>query len=629
MSATKSGRASQSGFRFALMPTLILGFGLLVLLGVGSVLSVQWMTGRSLIQEFSSRLIGRNLGALEFALRRHLDAAVYQADFLAAAVRTGRYDLADPALADFLSGTIAAAPQIYGVILADRDGNALRLVRGASAGAYRLDSLDVAEDPQLANLVEETRQRAASYWGAPVYRELRKTTFLNYRVPIRKANTYIGFLTVAISIQALSELAAELSEPPRNLSFMLYGRDRVLAHPLIVGGLYDQSPEEPLPSLQAFGDPVIADLPKLPPLGESVIRAPAGTAAREASISGERYFVFSREISGYSDLPISVGDYRLASAVDAPIRMFYWASAIAAAILGGSLIAAGLMAGAISRPIRRAAAGAAVIGALDFDKVAPLSRSRFREINDLARSFNAMLDGLKAFGRYVPRTLVMRLVKEGQVAAASEERVLAIMFTDIAGFTRTCEDLSATEVADFINRHLALVSDCIEREGGTIDKYIGDAVMAFWGAPNRIENPAAHAGRAALAIMHAITADNAKRTSHDLKPVQVRVGIHMGPVVVGDIGAPNRINYTIVGDAVNATQRLESLGKTVDPDAEVIVLTSSEIREALPESFELSSCGTHMVKGKHEALEVYRLLDGPAGPADEGSPHQVTPAEHH
>ena len=117
----------------------------------------------------------------------------------------------------------------------------------------------------------------------------------------------------------------------------------------------------------------------------------------------------------------------LARAVDAPLRLFYWASIIALGMLGASLIAAAVMAGAIARPIRRAARGAAAVGQLDLDEVTPLAGSHFREINNLAQSFNAMLDGLRAFGRYVPRTLVMRLVKEGRVGSGSEERELAMI----------------------------------------------------------------------------------------------------------------------------------------------------------------------------------------------------------
>ena len=268
------------------------------------------------------------------------------------------------------------------------------------------------------------------------------------------------------------------------------------------------------------------------------------------------------------------------------------------------------------RPIRRAAKGATAIGNLDFDEVVPLAGSHFREINSLARSFNAMLDGLRAFGRYVPRTLVMRLVKEDRVGAGTEERVLAIMFTDMVRFTSTCETMSAAEVADFINQHLSLVSACIEREGGTIDKFIGDAVMAFWGAPGRIDKPRLRRLRLAglpSAIQRALAADNERRIPVGLKPVQIRIGVHMGPVVVGDIGALNRINYTIVGDVVNATQRLESLGKAIGPDAEAVALVSEEIFAAAADGFQFIERGAHLVKGKQESLNVFQLIGDQQG----------------
>ena len=371
---------------------------------------------------------------------------------------------------------------------------------------------------------------------------------------------------------------------------MLYGRDRVLAHQAMLDGTRQASEDAPLHLLRTFGDRVIENYSSAQPLDKAGITPPPGAVARQQAVDGELYFLFTRDITGYGDLPITIGAYFLARAVDAPLRLFYWASIIALVMLGASLVAAALMARTISGPIRRAARGAAAIGTLDFDKVAPLEHSRFREINDLAHSFNAMLDGLRAFGRYVPRTLVTRLVKEGRVGAGTEERELAIMFTDIVGFTAACEKLTAREVAEYINHHLALVAACVEQEGGTIDKFIGDAVMAFWGAPGRVENPAASACRAAVAIQLEIAAENQRRTAAGLEPVRIRIGIHMGTVVVGDIGAPNRINYTIVGDAVNATQRLESLGKSIDPDAELITLVSRKVLKPCPTA-SISSAG--------------------------------------
>ena len=595
----------------ALMPTLMLSIGLLVLLSVGLIVLLNWVTGRRIVQEFATRLIARALSTQEMALRRHLDAAVDEAAFIAEAIRGGRYQLFDSSLDDFVGGTLAAAPQIGGIILADPSGKALRVVRGASNTSFRLDHLDIAGDRQLAEIADEVRLRKDPYWGPPVYREQTQTTSLNYRVPIRKGDIYLGFVALAVSTRALSILANELSDPPRSAAFMLYGRDRILAHQAMLDGSRKASEDVPLQMLRTFGDRVVKNYADLQPLDKAGISPPPGTVARQQAVDGELYFIFARDISGYGDLPITIGAYFLGRAVDAPLRLFYWASIIALAMLGASLIAAALMARTISGPIRRAARGAAAIGTLDFDKVAPLAHSRFREINDLAQSFNAMLDGLRAFGRYVPRTLVTRLVKEGRVGAGTEERELAIMFTDIVGFTAACEKLTAREVAEYINHHLGLVAACVEQEGGTIDKFIGDAVMAFWGAPGRAENPAASACRAAAAIQLEIAGDNKRRIAAGLEPVRIRIGIHMGTVVVGDIGAPNRINYTIVGDAVNATQRLESLGKAIDPDAESITLISREVFEALPKGFHLISRGSHLVKGKQDGLDVYQLVGRP------------------
>ncbi len=601
---------------FRLLPTLVVSIGILVLLSVGSVLVVNWIADRRIVREYTSRLIARGLSAEERSLRAHLDAAVNQGDFIAAAIGSGRFQFGEPALADFVSGTLAAAPQVYGLIVCDRNGEALRVVRGAAGTQFGIDHFNVAADSQFAALADQIRTHKYPYWGAPIYRPQWQETFLNYFVPIWSGDSYLGLVATGITTRALSTLAKELSDPPRSVSFMLYGPDRVLAHPLMTEGSPRQSESASFPLLRNFGDPIIENLDSLPPVHEIGLTPPAGVLAREPSVGGERYFVFAREVTDYRELPITVGTYFLKRAVDGPIRLFYWAMTVALGLLGLSLIVAALMAGAIARPVRRAAKGATAIGNLDFDDVVPLAGSYFREINSLARSFNAMLDGLRAFGRYVPRTLVMRLVSEGRVGAGTEERVLAIMFTDIVSFTSACEKMSGAEVADFINHHLSLLSACIEREGGTIDKFIGDAVMAFWGAPGRIENPAASACRAAVGIKRALAADNKRRIAAGLNPVRIRMGIHMGPVIVGDIGAPNRINYTIVGDVVNATQRLESLGKTIDPDAEAIALVSEEIFAAAPDGFQFIERGSHLVKGRQESLKVFQLI----GDQEGGSP---------
>ena len=185
------------------------------------------------------------------------------------------------------------------------------------------------------------------------------------------------------------------------------------------------------------------------------------------------------------------------------------------------------------------------------------------------------------------------------------------MFTDIAGFTSHAEGRPAQEVAEFLNNHFALLADSIEAEGGTVDKFIGDAVMAFWGAPEAQADHAERACRAALSIVDAVHADNQRRQAEGQPAIRVRVGLHSGPVIVGNIGAPGRINYTIVGDTVNTCQRLEQLGKTAGPrDAEVVVLVSAATAALVGPGFTLVRAGKHQVPGRRGRVEIFRLERG-------------------
>src|SRR3546814_11538037 len=129
-----------------------------------------------------------------------------------------------------------------------------------------------------------------------------------------------------------------------------------------------------------------------------------------------------------------------------------------------------------------------------------------------------MLSGLRWFETYVPRSLVMRLIRLGEGGVESEERPVTVMFTDIVGFTAASQRLTPRDTADFLNHHFALVAAAIDASGGTLDKYMGDAVMAFWGAPDDQPDHAARACRAALARMRAVVAANRARKARGRAP---------------------------------------------------------------------------------------------------------------
>jgi len=222
-----------------------------------------------------------------------------------------------------------------------------------------------------------------------------------------------------------------------------------------------------------------------------------------------------------------------------------WAAVVIAGIvITLSIRVSIVLARALSRPLRGLALVAKRIGQFELD-VDPLPGSWLSEIQETDETMNSMVEGLRWFARYVPRQLVKRLMERPDVDRANT-RQLTVLFTDVAGFTSMSENMSATETAEFINHHLSLVSACIEAEDGTVDTFIGGAVMAFFGAPEPQPDHASRDCRAALAIRTAIRVDNADRSARNLSTIYVRIGIHTGPVVVGNIGSEDRVNYTIL-----------------------------------------------------------------------------------
>jgi len=211
---------------------------------------------------------------------------------------------------------------------------------------------------------------------------------------------------------------------------------------------------------------------------------------------------------------------------------------------------------------------------------------------------------------YLPKTLVRRLVrKDLNETVKSISRELTVMFTDIKGFTAQSDGLPADEVAAYLNHHFSWLGGCVEHEEGTIDKFIGDALMAFWSAPQRQKDHADRACRAALSIRHCVEADNKARVARGELPVHVRIGLHSGSVVVGNIGAPSRMNYTIVGDTVNIGNRLESLGKEVSqhPSGVTILISAKTASLLSPNTFVLTDAGRHTLRGRTEYIDVLSL----------------------
>ena len=191
---------------------------------------------------------------------------------------------------------------------------------------------------------------------------------------------------------------------------------------------------------------------------------------------------------------------------------------------------------------------------------------------------------------------------EGGEDRAVTLRETSIMFADIVGFTARCESMPPEDVAAFLNQFFTLAADAIFEYGGTLDKFIGDAVMAFFGAPLPQEDHAERAVRSALALLTALDQWNREREAEGLDPFAVRIAIHSGPVVVGDIGSAKRVDYTVLGNTVNVTARLEEYVATPGQ-----ITIGETTQAAIAHLFPTEHLGNVQLKGLSRKIAVYRV----------------------
>ncbi|MEO9773958.1 adenylate/guanylate cyclase domain-containing protein [Roseibium sp.] len=393
-------------------------------------------------------------------------------------------------------------------------------------------------------------------------------------------------------------LAKTMEWEGRQQVFLLAGRDRAI----VVGGLpesaFAASADAPLPALGSLtGSP----LHLIWKDQDRAFDMSGGVSGRVFPGSQRMFTAIFTEVQSGPAAGWTLGTlYQAAdfgAALDQTQIVLY--AALVALVVGAVL--SFIVGRLLGRPLSRLAHAAAQMRTLEFAASERLPRSLLVELDDVNQAFNGSIGALNAFAKYVPRQLVSRLVEEGMTSTRNIEiKEMTIVFTDLAGFTDLASHMSAEETASYLNGYFETVSEAISERHGTIDKFLGDGVMAFWGAPSDQPDHAALAIAAVRALAERIEQIPAET-------MRVRIGVHTGKVVVGDIGSAARMNYTVIGDAVNVAARLQEHGKTVDPKAKVIALASAETMRHLPEGAHATSLGTVQLRGREEPLSVFRI----------------------
>ncbi|MBO7486354.1 MAG: cation:dicarboxylase symporter family transporter [Spirochaetaceae bacterium] len=266
-----------------------------------------------------------------------------------------------------------------------------------------------------------------------------------------------------------------------------------------------------------------------------------------------------------------------------------------------------LISSLISRPMKTLSDEMNNISKLNIEEEEEEIDSGIKEIDTMVYSFQGMKQGLLNFKKYVPSDLVAMLIKNNQSAEIGGKRqTLTLMFSDIENFTGITEQTSPEEMVNRLYVYFSLFAHTITDNKGTIDKYIGDSIMAFWGAPVEIDVKT----HAKLACQAALTCQtqgfNLSNTwKREGKPeFRTRFGIHTGEVVVGNMGSDERINYTVLGDNVNLASRLEGLNKYYGTE----IIVSSTTHNLVKDEFEFRVLDKITVKGKTQPIFIYELL---------------------
>lgn len=271
------------------------------------------------------------------------------------------------------------------------------------------------------------------------------------------------------------------------------------------------------------------------------------------------------------------------------------AAVLAAALVGGVALGSWWLFARFQLwwpPLLPAAATAAIYGAA--------ALAGYAAVRQRARQTRAM------FAQYVPPAVVERLIAQPELMRlGGESREVTLMFTDLASFTTLSEQLSADQTVEVLTAYFNAMTPIVHATGGTLDKFIGDAVMAFWGAPLDDAQHAEHAVAAAIAMQQAMQALVAGLAARGLPPIHMRIGLHTGRVVVGNVGSDQRFSYTAIGDAVNLAARLEGANKAFGTG----ILLSAATAAQLPPTVALRALDDVIVKGKTEPVRVFTPCD--------------------
>ena len=422
---------------------------------------------------------------------------------------------------------------------------------------------------------------------------------------IAKDGRIIGVAAANISTNQISDFLAHLDLGSSGLALMVDENEQVIAYPDASRTLHQDGLKLSLVKADELGEAKVSDAFKAyRSQSKDLIRFTSGDETYLGSFTQ-----FPSEFGKKWQLVAIVLENDFVGTLKSNTRDIVGVGLI---LMVFTVIFVGVVANWITKPLRQLSLEIQKIQ--KFDLVGPIALHSFiSEVNELINSMNMMKRALRTFGMFIPRALVRELVASGRpIELGGQDQILTVMFTDIADFTSISEKMPPYELLVHVSRHLAAITDCVVDEHGTVDKYIGDAVMAFWGAPAWFEDHALRGCVAALKARHIQNQMNLEWEANGLPAMFVRIGLHTSHVIVGNIGSVKRMSYTVVGDGVNVASRLEGVNKVYGTQ----ICISQAVYEAAGDTLLVRPLDKVAVKGRTTGEMVYELVGLKSGPVE-------------
>lgn len=573
--------------RLSMVATLTLAFGGMMTLALAIVIIGSFVAAGKNTRDLLVRETNLILNHLEDEVEAFLEPAEHTLEVVASelAEHQGSLDDLDPVF----RGVEEAIPQLVGIGLIDQDRHVRFLGKVPPGSPSRFQTIP-RHDFDAATRDVPVGQ---IYWVDPIWTPLIDDTLLTARKELPDG---AGFVATGVRLEAFSKHIGRIGAESDREVFVLHGNDSIVGYSDMEASNAITGPESPLPTIDMMKPTALARIWSADNERLDWLDDDENIEAHWINHDGKKIGFVYRQVAGFAALPWIVGIHFDLDESDEEVDRLKRSGSMALIISAVAILITLRLGRKLSQPIERLAERAQAIQGLATSDVTPLPRSRIAELDHANRAFNAMGAALNWFQAYLPKRLVSQLMTHGSPEdVLSEEREITVMFTDIVGFSSRAALLSPSETAAFLNEHFAALEACIDATDGTIDKYIGDGLLAFWGAPQHQPDHARRALDAALAVRERLAGGD----------VAMRIGLHCGSVLVGNIGAPGRLNYTLVGDTVNLAQRIEQAGKTLGRDELVTIIASRAFADHVDTPAE--PCGETLLRGQSETIELVRF----------------------